>query len=91
MNTWQLTQQTATLPTARHHADDWTSRDDALLIQLRQHNISLADCATRLGRTYYAVSTRSQLLGLAQPRTIRSNAAPAACPECWMVHAAECR
>ena len=88
---YALSQQAATLPTARHNGDDWTSRDDALLLNLRAHDISIADCATRLGRTYYATSTRTQLLGLSSPRTIRTQATEAPCPSCWLVHAAECR
>lgn len=81
------------IPTARHYADEWTSADDAKLTQLRSHGITLADCATRLGRTYYAVSTRVQLLGLSQPRStpVRTNAGPTACPACWLIHTAECR
>ncbi len=92
MNTWQLVQQAATLPAANHHADEWTSRDDSLLIQLRSHGLSIAEIARRLGRTYYAVSTRSQVLGIAQPRAaVQAHTGPTACAACWLVHAGECR
>ena len=92
MNTHQHALQAATLETARHNGDDWTSRDDAHLINLRQHGFTIADCATRLDRTYYAVSTRIQLLGLSQPRTVtQTHAGPTACTACWLVHTAECR
>lgn len=90
MNTWQLTQQAATVAKADHSGIEWTGAELNTMAALKAQGASVTQIASALQRSYYAVSTKLQLAGLSKARRSSTETQINACADCWMVHAGEC-
>lgn len=89
MSVWAEQAQESTWRQAERTGSEWTVAELNKLTIMRAAGKSVTECARVLGRTYYAVSTRLQLAGMAETRA-RAVWAVAACGECHLVHRGEC-
>lgn len=84
--------QTLTLATAQSTGNEWSTSETTTLKLMKLQGASIAEIAVTLGRTYYAVSTRLGVTGLAtpRPRAIKPAKVETACDACWLIHRGEC-
>lgn len=91
MSSWAEVKQAESVESAERSGAEWSGQEMRQLAEWRQAGLSVVEMAERLDRSYYAVSSRLQVAGIAARRQTRSEKVVAACGECWLVHAGECR
>lgn len=84
------TNQTHTLTTATKVGNEWTSNELATMRAMKADGASVEEIAIQLGRTYYGVSSKLSLAGLATPRATKPAKMEIGCDACWLIHNGEC-
>jgi hypothetical protein len=92
-NQWTKVQQNLSLISATKLGDEWLSEEMVKLTLMKEAGVSIAEIAEVLNRSYYAVATRLQAVGLSTPRQSKPAAKielPASCARCFTIHRGEC-
>jgi predicted transcriptional regulator len=92
-NQWTKVQQNLSLIAATKLGDEWLSEDMVKLTLMKEAGKSITEIAETLNRSYYAVATRLQTIGLSTPRQSKPAAKvelPPACGRCFTIHRGEC-
>ncbi len=102
MNTHAQQLQIKTLATAYRARTEWTLSEIQDLLELKETGFELADIATYLNRSYYAVNSMLHVVNSDKDAAVssrplhsfkthqQSNQAKPACSTCWMIHPGEC-
>jgi hypothetical protein len=87
---WAEAKQAETIVRAEQSGAEWTGRELTVLSEMKAANVPVAQIAAQLQRSYYAVSSKIQVAGLAATRQTAPSAPVEVCGLCWMDHAGEC-
>ena len=102
MNTHAAKLQIKTLATAHRARTEWTLSEITDLMELKDAGFELADIATYLNRSYYAVTSMLHVVSSDKEAAVtarplysvrnhkQSNEIKPACPQCWVIHPGEC-
>jgi homoserine dehydrogenase len=102
MNEHAVKLQVKTLATAYRARTEWSLTEITDLLELKDSGFELADIATYLNRSYYAVSSMLHVVtsdkdAVAYARKLhtvathaQSNQIKPACSSCWMIHPGDC-
>lgn len=102
MNEHAVKLQVKTLATAYRARTEWSITEITDLLELKDSGFEMADIATYLNRSYYAVTSMLHVVTSDKDAAVharpihsirthaQSNQARPACEDCWTFHSGEC-
>jgi hypothetical protein len=102
MNEHAVKLQVKTLATAYRAGTEWSLTEITDLLELKDSGFELADIATYLNRSYYAVNSMLHVVTSDKDAVVRarpihairthaqSNETRPACGTCWTIHPGDC-